>query len=318
MTAGQLERPRRCLSGPFWFAARDNGVVDNTEAIAAIRTCTLLDVRDVKRIPGGWGSWTFDVDGQWIFRFPRTESASAAGARELRFLPELAGHVDFDVPTPRWSGTWNARPFFGYPRIVGHPLEVVDVDKNPGVAVRLVSMVHQIHTFDRMRAIDLLGVEGTTKEWQRRYADLRTHAQSDIGSLTDANTASLLERGFDDFESASFAFTPTLIHGDLGTDHFLIDHETGWPVGIIDFEDVDVGDPAIDFIGFWITLGPQRTRRMLGKYEGEVDSGFIVRLKAYWWMGALHAVQYGIKHGDQSIIDDALVNLNHRLLASQQ
>jgi hypothetical protein len=35
-------------------------------------------------------------------------------------------------------------------------------------------------------------------------------------------------------------------------------------------------------------------------------------------MGALHAVQYGIKLGDQSIIDDALVNLNHRLLASQQ
>ena len=42
MTEGQLERPRRCLSGPFWLAARDNGVVDNTEAIRLLR-----DARDL-------------------------------------------------------------------------------------------------------------------------------------------------------------------------------------------------------------------------------------------------------------------------------
>ena len=52
-------------------------------------------------------------------------------------------------------------------------------------------------------------------------------------------------------------------------------------------------------------------------YEGEVDAGFIQRLKAYWWMGAAHAVLYGIEQDDQPLIDDALVNLNRRLLASQ-
>ena len=307
MTRGQGD-----LHHSLWFVD-DNGPMDTVVAVAAIRELAQLEVHDVRPIQGGWAYWTFDIDGQWIFRFPRTDEVALAAESEQRFLPVLAAHVDFEVPIPKWSGVFNGRSFFGYRKLEGRPLCAADIDQTPGIAERLAAMLHQIHSFDPETAKSLLGAEGSVGAWQRRYQDLRNVAVSRVADLLDPSTASLLDRGFSALLDEDFTFTPTPVHGDLGTEHILVDEYSGRPVGIIDFEDADVGDPAIDFVGFWITLGPERTQRLLDSYPGQVDAGFLHRIKTYWWIGSLHAVIYGFEQDDQAIIADGLTGLRQRL-----
>lgn len=282
-------------------------------ATTAIREVVPFEVGEVRPILGGWGYWTFEVDGEWIFRFPRTDQVAPAAESEQRLLPALAAEVDFEVPIPRWSGVYGGRRFFGYRKLQGRPLRASDVEQNPTVVGRLAAILNQIHSFDVDEARRLLGVEGSVLEWQHRYQNLRTVADLQVVELLDQRTASRLETGFSNLLDGSLMFTPTLIHGDLGTDHILVDERTSRPVGTIDFEDADVGDAAIDFVGFWITLGPEGTRTILKAYRNEMDANFVSRIKTYWWIGSLHAVLHGLAQNDQTIIADGLTGLQQRL-----
>ncbi len=283
------------------------------QAAAAIREVVASEIEDVRPILGGWAYWTFDVDGEWIFRFPRTDVIAAAAEAEQRLLPVLAVHVDFEVPVPEWSGTFGGRPFFGYRKLHGRPLQRTDFEHDPMVSDRLVSMLRQIHSFDVEMAKRLLGVEGSVSAWQRRYRDLRAAAVTNVVGLLDAPIAARVEDGLGRLIDGHVAFTPTLVHCDLGTDHILVDPATSLPMGIIDFEDATVGDPAIDFVGFWITLGPAQTQVLLDAYRDDLDTDFVQRIKTYWWIGSLHAVLYGLDQNDPAIVDDGLAGLRMRL-----
>jgi aminoglycoside 2''-phosphotransferase len=287
--------------------------MDVSQAAAAIRKVVKFEVGDVRPILGGWAYWTFEVDSEWVFRFPRTDHVALAAESEQRLLPALAAHVDFEVPVPRWSGVCGGRPFFGYRKLPGRPLRASDVEREPAVVERLAAMLRRIHSFDVDTAKRLLRVEGSVLGWHRRYQDLRAAAVPQVVDLLDPHTASLIEKGFSSLLDGRLVFTPTLIHRDLGTDHILVDEATARPVGIIDFEDADVGDPAIDFVGFWITLGPERTQPLLDTYRGDLDANFIERIKTYWWIGSLHAVLYGLAQKDQTIMDDGVTGLRQRL-----
>lgn len=62
--------------------------------------------QQVTPILGGWASWTFDVDGEWILRVARDEEITAAQHREMRLLPALGPAVSFAVPVIERSGLW--------------------------------------------------------------------------------------------------------------------------------------------------------------------------------------------------------------------
>lgn len=87
-----------------------------------------LEPTSVREIPGGWANFTFDLDGEQIVRFPRTDAVALATQRELRILPELQHVLSFAVPCPSHIGHWHNRPFFAYRRIEGRPAVPADVD----------------------------------------------------------------------------------------------------------------------------------------------------------------------------------------------
>src|SRR5438132_10065873 len=99
--------------------------MDTADARAALAEVGLT-VGSIEPILGGWASWTFAVDGEWIARFPRNSDIAAATLRELALLPELAAWVPFQIPEPTIRGTWAGLPFFAYRRITGRPITATD------------------------------------------------------------------------------------------------------------------------------------------------------------------------------------------------
>jgi len=283
------------------------------DARRALRSFADLTPNEIRPIHGGWAYWTFEVDGRLIFRFPRDEGTAEDLGRELRLLPALAPTVSFRVPEPRWVGSWNGHPFWGYRKIEGRPLGAGDPNARAVLLGELASMVAELHSFPTHLACELLGMEGTTRAWKARYEALRDEAAERVVPLLGGRASSRMGKVFAAFLRDPFDFTPVLVHGDLGAEHVLVDSRDRRLIGLIDFETARIGDPAIDFVGFWITLGPERTAAIVGAYSTPIDSELVNRVRHYWWMGSLHAVLSGLDEERQDIVEDGLRELHRRL-----
>lgn len=267
-----------------------------------------LDADTVRPITGGWASWTFDAadpgGDPWIVRIARTEQTAASYQREERLLPRLAEALSFTVPVPAYNGDWNGQRYMAYRKLPGRPLR--RGDRHRAVA----SMLRELHDFPVDAAAGLVGGAASVAAWREEYERLRDHFERVALGRLDAGLRRAVRREYDRFLGAPMDFTPALVHRDLGTGHILVDPATGTPTGLIDFETAAVGDPAIDFVGLLITLGPESTDEVLGAYGRPIDRG---RLRFYWWMGSLHALDYGIETGDDDIVRDAIHGLRERL-----
>ena len=68
-----------------------------------------------------------------------------------------------------------------------------------------------------------------------------------------------------------------IVHGDLVCEHLLIDRAGSSLVGIIDFGDVALGDPAQDLLGFW-NYGHDAVARIVKRYDPHrADPGLLRR-----------------------------------------
>ena len=103
-------------------------------------------------------------------------------------------------------------------------------------------------------------------------------------------------------------FDPVLVHGDLGMEHILMAR----PVAIIDFEEVAVGDPAIDFVGIFTSFGLTAARAVIEHY-GPVDRDFAGRMRFYRWMGSVHAALYALDIDDPELLAGALEQIEVRI-----
>lgn len=300
-------------------SGRQNGSVDLADAAAALTTVMGRRPRTLRRIEGGWASYTFEVDGRFIARFPRNQSVARCTQAELDLLPRIGPLVDFAVPEVRWQGRWAGFPFFAYEAISGRALTARDVDAHPELADALASALRQLHGVDLSVAATACGFAGSptgplgdpVDAWRHRYASLRAEAEHRVAPLLDAATVSLLEAAWDVFEPL-LSFTPALVHADLGTEHILVSN--GRLSGVIDWETACVGDPAIDFVGFHIFLGPDRTRDLLDRY-GSADPALGFRAPHYVWIGAVHAVLYGLEADRPEIVGQGVRGLGERLRA---
>lgn len=258
----------------------------------------------VTTMEGGWASWTFDINGEWIVRFARTAEVAESHERELRLLPELARTMSCRIPLPEFDGTWNGIRYLGYRKIIGRPFGRGDNWR------ALIAILRELHGFPSDEASKLLRIDGTVDEWRRRFATLRVEMDREVLPLLGSQTRRTFVERYDKFLDSTMDFTPVLVHCDLGLEHILVDPDTGSPVGLLDFEDATVGDPAIDFVGLLITLGEPGVRDMIAAYGAPVSWE---RLKFYWTLGSAHAVLHGVRTNDAFVVQDGLAGLRQRL-----
>jgi len=281
------------------------------EAIDALRKVQGLRFRDVRPLHGGWAHWTFEVDGEWIFRFPRNPAVAAQTVKELSLLPLLAGKVGCSVPMPVWRGTHRDRPFFGYRKILGRPLDAQDIGERPELTEELAQALRQLHFFPAEDARQATSAKGTVESWREKYERLRATARDRVGPMLDAWASQVMDERFAEFV-ANLHFAPALVHGDLGPEHLLVDN-TGRLAGIIDWEDASVGDPAIDFAGLWRSAGAQVTRRILAAYQTTDDAPMEERVTSYAWIANVHDALHGLDVGDADLVARSIALLQGAL-----
>jgi aminoglycoside phosphotransferase (APT) family kinase protein len=218
------------------------------------------------------------VNDAWVFRLPKRKEVEPDVDREIALLPALRARLPIAVPFPERVGAPGADypyRFAGYRFIPGTPalrLEPADLDLDR-FAAQMGGFLSALHAFPAEEA-ERLGVERRADP--RLHARLREEALDLLEGVAPAYPEEARRAGAfladDRTVPAPFEGRPVLVHNDLQADHILIDPATREVVGVIDWGDVSVADPALDFAGLWHYGGGALVKRVLERYQGEVRS----------------------------------------------
>ncbi len=292
------------------------------DARRILRSCLPeLPLRGVRRLGAGWDSEAFVVDGgeaeQLVFRFPRRAPVAEALERVLRLLPELGPTLP--APVPRFTHVVRGCaaapfPFAGYPLLPGRTLMSTDLSagKLRRLGAELGQFLAALHRFPMARAEALgIPVASVAGGRERRSAFL-AHARERVAPLLNEPEREPFARWLASLDRPEpSAFTPVLLHGDLGDDQILVDARTGRVTGVIDFDDAAIGDPALDFAGLLRHLGAPFTRQALHAYgaSDDVVAAMVQRAAVYAAIAPLHEILYGLEIGERRHTAEGLAEL---------
>jgi aminoglycoside 2''-phosphotransferase len=260
----------------------------------------------METIGEGWDCFTYLVNGEWVFQFPRLDGAAERLRRQIEILPELAREVSSAIPTPAFASA--DPPCFGYAKIAGRPMSA-EVD---GIwPERLGRFLYDLH----MTPPEFLGLRsrsaGAVREGLRdELASLGSH----VLPMLDPDERVSVERAIQTFldDDANFRFATCVTHGDIGPEHVLVT-DAGDLTGVIDWGDIEVGDPVFDLA--WILHAwPDVGARVLGAYGGAPDDRFLVRARFAFMLMSWHEVRYGLETDQPEFVRSGLVGVRDRLL----
>jgi aminoglycoside phosphotransferase (APT) family kinase protein len=233
----------------------------------------------------GWDYRVLVVDDSWVVRWPRHALAVEEIGREVALLPALAPFLPVGVPRFEYV---SREPWLVVYRLIrGAPL--VDEDSD-GVRAFL----------DALHAVDVEAVSASRPDWLGTYRDQAEEFRRVVLPLLDPDERSRGEALLAETETLT-GFRPALTHSDLGPEHLLVRDEK--LVGVIDWGDARIGDPAIDYA--WLLNGP---------FPGwDVDDELRRRARIYHRLGPWFEVHYGVFTDRPEWVRSGLVGIRSRL-----
>lgn len=264
-----------------------------------------LGVRTFEPVGDGWDCFTYLVNDEWVFQFPRSPGATESLAKQIAVLPELAREVSSAIPSPEFVSTDPV--CMGYARIDGRPMSA-DVD---GIwPERLGRFLYDLHLtppeYVGMRALTAANVrDGLRAE----VGVLSAHVLPLLSSAERATAERMLTALLDDDDN--FRFATGLTHGDIGPAHVLIT-DAGDLAGVIDWGDLEVGDPVFD-LAWVINAMPEVGERVLGAYGGPPDDRFLARSRFAFMLMPWHEVKHGAVSGQPVFVESGMAGVRERL-----
>jgi aminoglycoside phosphotransferase (APT) family kinase protein len=250
----------------------------------------------------GCDSTAFEVNGEWVFRFPKTDDVEAQLDIEARILPALAEQLPIAIPRFRFHGVRSAslrRRFCGYPKLPGVPAIRLEPDR-----VRLDALVEPLARF--LSALHAFPVEAAVRACVPRQQlgelieEIELDARGDLEAVSRAAPGAPVDRWQRFLQARPDTRTlvrSVLVHNDFAAEHVLVEPAAAAITGVIDWSDIAVSSPAADFAGIFHWGGEPFARAVLRLYGGELDAdGLVVARYMAACRGAMD-VSFGLETG---------------------
>ncbi|MEP6759181.1 MAG: phosphotransferase [Actinomycetota bacterium] len=280
-------------------------MVETTEARDRVAAAfPVLDARNVSSIGTGWTVDTYDVDGEWIVQFPRSVYAAERLRAQMRVLPELAAELSALVPLPVHVDP--DIPAMAYHRLEGLPLDRAPDGLWPE---RLGRFLYDLHLMPP-EYVDLRGRNASAV--RAALADELAEHRANVLPLLEPAEIERFEARFTAFldREDCWRFSACLTHGDIGPEHVLVS-SSGDLVGVLDWEELDVGDPVADF-AWLLHARPADGERVLGAYGGAPDPTFAERAAFRFFLMPFHEVAYGLQIADPGFVQSGIAGIRER------
>ena len=236
-------------------------------------------------IDDGWDYKVLILDGGWVLRIPRHRLALEELEKEIELLSAIADRLPVEVP--RFAHVSREPRFVVYPLIRGSRFS----DEDPqGVRAFL----------DALHAISPDEAPAPRPDWLETYRGQADEFRRVVLPLLDPGERARGEALLAEVETLT-GFAPALTHSDLGPEHLLVDE--GRLVGVIDWGDARIGDPALDYA--WLLNVPFP--------DWEVDEELRRRALVYHRLGPWFEVHYGVFTEQPDWVRSGLAGIRSRL-----
>lgn len=256
-------------------------------------------------IDHGWNKTVIVLDNKIVFSFPKNKEAESKFRAELEILPKLSETIT--LPIPNFQYIPADKSFAGYNFVTGEPLSIKDFNKlnssqQNKIAKQVSDFLNELHNFSATKAKKY----GVSLAWSEKDARNYYSEQAEtVYKKLSSNDIKLLKSIFDTYCNGKIKtdFKKTVVHQDLTSDHILFDKNTKKVCGIIDFGDIQISDPAVDFSKLWeysekfvdkVLSGYQSQDKQLKSrsyrwyiYQciGNMHCGITMKRKKYWQKG---------------------------------
>lgn len=248
-----------------------------------------------------------------VFRFAKDEDAAQDLAKEGALLPVIAERTTLSVPCFGLVGRQsNGLTFVGYPIIAGDQLstasfEALTPSEQQKLAVRLSQLLEALQSVssDACARAGLQPVDYESELAKDRLALRELHAR------LQPTTRNYVEDRFDQFlaRSSYFENTPRLIHADLSSDHLIFDNVRRELVGVIDFGDLELGDPDYEYLYLLEELGPAFAHRVMTLRGDSDPDATLEKVGYYLTFDHVQLMVRGLKRGLEAWIAEGIAGL---------
>ena len=242
-------------------------ILDNT-LDDSLKTYTLIDK--------GWTNLVFDVNDKWIFRFARFLESEQITV-EKAFLPIFAEVSPVTIPKPFKLTNSTEDKMIVYPKIKGERFsqKFVSHSDNPNlkhIYQSLGAFFSSLHTFDYQHKNLIEYPYGGASFW----SDLWPQVSPLLSKRVKEKAFAFFTENIELLEH--YPAKKTITHSDLGTNNLLFDAASNQLTGVIDFGDIAIADPAIDFSSFYRNFGRNFVENILAFYEPSIGDNFWLRV----------------------------------------
>lgn len=262
----------------------------------------------------GFGSLAVETPEGLVFRVARVAEAGRKYAREAAALPAIKAYMPVAVPEPlAFLPGGGDFPYgvIGYRKLPGAPIQAEALSR--AAAQVIAGQVGSILAALQRVPLDALSLGGDENihraQWpaalSKQWQVVRPALRGALGAEEYRKAARWWEELLADASMRDNS--PVVQHGDLWYGNLLVEGER--VVGLLDFEEVGTGDPALDFVPQFY-LGEWFLRRVQEAYqkEGGAAGGdaFEHRLRRLWGLREFGGLAYSIQHNDRVEFADSI------------
>ncbi|AJD90384.1 hypothetical protein JMA_10670 [Jeotgalibacillus malaysiensis] len=273
-----------------------------------------LKPASVKAYGSGFDHTVYEVNREFVFRFPRRKlgyEAMQFENRVLKSLERLNFEGGFEYPKPVFyqEAEGDDYPYVGFTNIKGSVLtEETDTDLLHHHAKELGIFLKKLH------ALPADQIDADPDHLHRLSTKLRKKHFHDIASESEPVIPRALYKelihyikNLEEWENEPGTVP---LHGDLHPKNMIV--REGRLTGIIDWGDAHIGHPAVDLSVGYACMTPE-VRTVFFKAYGEVDERTqdLARFKAVFIMTVL--VRYAKNTEDQDVLRWGLAGLEKSL-----
>jgi aminoglycoside phosphotransferase (APT) family kinase protein len=252
-----------------------------------------------------------DVNGDsFIVRVPTTPTAGAELELEIQVLKSLSAfsaRLGFEIPQKvgetRDLSTGNRVLVFKY--VHGNPIDTRRMNAASAITQSIAKAISTIHSLP----IELVQNNGLSEFSPAENIRLRV-AELDRAMQSGQVPPILLQRWEEALSDVSlFKYQPVIVHGSLAVETLL---EKGGEVsGILDWQKVQLGDPALDF-GWLANEAPELLESILLNYQlsrTSADGNIAKRAALYAELEWVRWLVHGYAVKDTAIVEEAILGL---------
>ena len=230
--------------------------MDESIALGAVREqLPALECHWAKHLGSGWAADVYLLDDHFVARFPRNADVARWVDWDQAVLCLVTASLASAFSIPKVVGRGRAGAYF--------PHDFLVCEFVPGVAADCITapVAEELAT-DLGRAL--------------------THIHS--VPVDVARSAGLREVEWDD---SGYTGRLRFVHGDFRSGNIIVAPTSGRLVGVVDWGNAAVGDPALDFMTLVLWRGWRFMHRVLGAYQLPTDDGFLDRVRYHAQVQAL-------------------------------